>query len=443
MKKIFASAIAVVALLSSASFTSAQEIDVQRIYGEGVHAYFNGKFEEAVKYLDKSIEAGSTDARAFYFRGLAQHQLGNKEAGNKDFIEGSKLERKFANQQRVINRSLQRIQGDIRLSLEKTRRGIHSDNPKTVEINKTRIEVKAPTDTPNPKTPKTSDSPKPNLPDSSKIDDPTAPFPGLKTNPKTGDAPKTTKPDMKPVDPPKVDPKGDGIFGDSKPADKKPVAKQPVLNPPTDAKKPPVKDQPKVDSKPAEVMPPKQEDLFGDSKADAKKPTDPPKATPKEEPNKQDDIFGDTKKADPPKKMEKEQEDLFGDSKPADKKPADKKPADSKKKSDTEDLFGDSKPADKKPADKKPADKKPADSKPADSKKKADTEDLFGDSKPADKNRLIRNLLTKNLPIRKRNQMVQRICLETPKQIVPKSKRQKNRHPRKKMLMTSLVTAKS
>ncbi len=325
IRKCFAPALAVFALVVSGHLTNAQEVDIERVYGDGVHAYFNGKFKEAIKYLNKSIEAGSIDARAFYFRGLAQYQLGNKEAGNKDFIEGAALEQKFLNQQRVINRSLQRVQGNVRLSLEKVRRGNYET--KTVKIDKTRIPVKSPFDIndSNSTAGDSKDNPKPNLPDSSKIDDPTAPFPGLKRkpSPKKGDkvAPKT--------EPPAGEKKDDGIFGDSKTDDAAKIGAKPA-------------DKPKMEKK--------VDDIFGDSKTE-KKPTDAPK-------------------------VEKKEEDIFGDSKPAEKKPTgtDKKSDPPKKSADKEDIFGESKSADaKKKAPSKDAPKK----KEVPKKKEAD--DLFGD----------------------------------------------------------------
>jgi hypothetical protein len=92
------------------------------VYGHAVHAYFRGDVARAQELLNQVIDAGSTDPRAFYFRGLAQAALGGDTmAGMSDFEKAADLE---INGQKVVNvgKALERIQGAARCAIESIRR---------------------------------------------------------------------------------------------------------------------------------------------------------------------------------------------------------------------------------------------------------------------------------------------------------------------------------
>ncbi|MFM1904161.1 MAG: hypothetical protein RLZZ440_2061, partial [Planctomycetota bacterium] len=94
---------------------------VVRMYGGGVHAFFSGDYQQAYDDLTQSIEAGTDDPRAFYFRGLAARKLGRLDEAEADFATGSRRETENLGAWPVA-RSLERVQGPDRLALERYRR---------------------------------------------------------------------------------------------------------------------------------------------------------------------------------------------------------------------------------------------------------------------------------------------------------------------------------
>lgn len=92
---------------------------ISATYGEGVHRYFAGDLAGAKESLNQSIEAGSQDPRAFYFRGLIDEAMGTD--GSADFQKGAKLEA-LGRRSSPVGSSLTRVQGTVRKKIEKARR---------------------------------------------------------------------------------------------------------------------------------------------------------------------------------------------------------------------------------------------------------------------------------------------------------------------------------
>jgi hypothetical protein len=88
------------------------------LYGQGVHAYFARDYMAAEELLNRAVELGSQDPRAFYFRGLARSSYGADPTI--DFQEGARLE---ATSRVGVNvgQALIRIQGPHRVRIEKAR----------------------------------------------------------------------------------------------------------------------------------------------------------------------------------------------------------------------------------------------------------------------------------------------------------------------------------
>jgi hypothetical protein len=107
------------ALLTNAS-VEAQDVIMLQIYGEGVHDYFAGNYQQAQQRLTQVLDAGSRDPRAYFFRGLAHQRMGFTDAANEDFRIGSELEAKHGGTE-IVGRALMRVQGGDRLKLEKYR----------------------------------------------------------------------------------------------------------------------------------------------------------------------------------------------------------------------------------------------------------------------------------------------------------------------------------
>jgi hypothetical protein len=101
---------------------SAQEDSASELYGYGVHAYHSKMFGEAFDLLSQSIQHSDKDPRAFFFRGLAQHNLGRVDEAKGDFVTAAELEAMGTNRKYNISVSLERVQGQVRLDIEKARR---------------------------------------------------------------------------------------------------------------------------------------------------------------------------------------------------------------------------------------------------------------------------------------------------------------------------------
>jgi hypothetical protein len=100
----------------------AQDAQHRVLYGQGVHAYYNGDYESAVRYLTATISKDTDDPRSYYFRGLANAKLGNDEASLADLKKGAAIEALDDRGVYKISTALQRIQGQPRLQIEKLRK---------------------------------------------------------------------------------------------------------------------------------------------------------------------------------------------------------------------------------------------------------------------------------------------------------------------------------
>lgn len=106
--------------LSAASPLWAQSAKSQ-LYGRGVHEYFGGNHQAALDALTGSIEAGTADPRPYYFRGLVLMATGKTEEARQDFQAGADREAADATRFYLVSKSLERVQGPVRLELENYR----------------------------------------------------------------------------------------------------------------------------------------------------------------------------------------------------------------------------------------------------------------------------------------------------------------------------------
>jgi hypothetical protein len=99
-----------------------QDEGAAELYGRGLHAYFVGDYDVAVGLLSESIAKNGSDPRAYYFRGLARASASGLASGAVDFTKGADIEVNQADRPVYdINGALQRVQGSLRLELEKVR----------------------------------------------------------------------------------------------------------------------------------------------------------------------------------------------------------------------------------------------------------------------------------------------------------------------------------
>ncbi len=111
---------AVAAALIATSAPAREDAILAVAYGNGVHAYYAGDYQRSYEELSSVIDGGTQDPRAFYFRGLAALRLGRLDEADADFALGADAEAAGRGGW-AVGRSLERIQGEPRLQLEKHR----------------------------------------------------------------------------------------------------------------------------------------------------------------------------------------------------------------------------------------------------------------------------------------------------------------------------------
>lgn len=106
--------------LPAVEFVGEEPLAVRNAIGDGIHAYHAGDYDRAYDELTNAIEAGTDDPRTYYFRGLAALRLGRTSEAEADFTTGADRELATGSMRRV-SLSLERVQGNDRLSLERFR----------------------------------------------------------------------------------------------------------------------------------------------------------------------------------------------------------------------------------------------------------------------------------------------------------------------------------
>jgi len=101
---------------------SVDSVPTLAVYGSGVHSFFAGQLARSYDDLTNAIEAGSSDPRVYYFRGLAALRMGRTDEAEADFSKGAELE---SDPEKVmvvdVARALERVQGPERMQLERHR----------------------------------------------------------------------------------------------------------------------------------------------------------------------------------------------------------------------------------------------------------------------------------------------------------------------------------
>lgn len=109
-------------LLTGVTCVVAQDAALSELYGLGVHEYYAGQYPEAELHLTELIAKSGKDPRPYFFRGLIYSATGRYDEAEQDFRAGAELEAKSSDQFYDVSRSLQRVQGTVRLTIEKHRR---------------------------------------------------------------------------------------------------------------------------------------------------------------------------------------------------------------------------------------------------------------------------------------------------------------------------------
>jgi hypothetical protein len=158
----------------------AQDDLAAELYGQGVHAYHAKQPKEAFELLNSSIEQSKKDPRAYFFRGLAQHSLGRPDEATADFKTAAELEVMGSDRKYNISFALERVQGSVRLEIERLRRTARLElRAKKLQIDKIKYKQFQDAES-DALLDKTRKPVVPNLPDVA-ADDPNDPFSGAET----------------------------------------------------------------------------------------------------------------------------------------------------------------------------------------------------------------------------------------------------------------------
>lgn len=112
---------ALLLLASSAGPLEAQDAVLAQFYGNGVHQYFAGNYDRAAADLTTAIDGGSKDPRAYYFRALTALRRGDSASAESDLRAGASLESADVSQFYPVGKSLERVQGADRKTVERHR----------------------------------------------------------------------------------------------------------------------------------------------------------------------------------------------------------------------------------------------------------------------------------------------------------------------------------
>ena len=174
--------IVVVAAILVGGATAATWADDDRAivaFGQGVHAYFDRHYDIANKLLSEAIEASTADPRPYFFRGLVRQSTGQTQLAGVDFEKGAEVELSFVGRSYDVDDSLERIQGPVRIEIEKYRREAAVRAKELGRAANSEVDQSGPSLSPSPGAPL---DPR-NLPDVSQIVDATIPYPEISANP--------------------------------------------------------------------------------------------------------------------------------------------------------------------------------------------------------------------------------------------------------------------
>ncbi len=93
----------------------------EKFYSAGIDEYQSGNYAKSEKEFISAIRQNKRDARYLYYLGLSRLMQGKDNLAEDDFRAGALLELRGLPSMRVINASLERVQGTARETINKFR----------------------------------------------------------------------------------------------------------------------------------------------------------------------------------------------------------------------------------------------------------------------------------------------------------------------------------
>jgi hypothetical protein len=93
----------------------------ERHYGKGLHEFWQGQYGAAEDDFAKAVAAYDQDARYYYYLGLSRQIQGKEREARRDIEKGVRLESENRPGSRMVNASIERLQGQWRSYLDEYR----------------------------------------------------------------------------------------------------------------------------------------------------------------------------------------------------------------------------------------------------------------------------------------------------------------------------------
>jgi tetratricopeptide (TPR) repeat protein len=105
-------------------FTAAapNPLEAEKHYAAGLNFFFDNDYPAAEKEFLAAVADDASDARYYYFLGLARFEQGNQRAAMQDLEQGSRLEAMNRPASAAVSEALERIQGPVRQILNDVRK---------------------------------------------------------------------------------------------------------------------------------------------------------------------------------------------------------------------------------------------------------------------------------------------------------------------------------
>lgn len=97
-----------------AASSGATQAEAAALFWRGYDKYFDRDYAAARDLFRQSLEKFDQDARAWYFRGLCELRLGDRDAAAKSLLRGAQVQRQGRPGPDVISQTLERVQGPQR-----------------------------------------------------------------------------------------------------------------------------------------------------------------------------------------------------------------------------------------------------------------------------------------------------------------------------------------
>jgi tetratricopeptide (TPR) repeat protein len=107
-------------LRRAASNAVLNSANTNTLYGRAYHLYWQGDYAAALELLSHAGGRSDSDARIWYYKGLAEAALGRPEA-QQSLARAAQLERKSLPDHNTLGHALERVQGPTRQLIREAR----------------------------------------------------------------------------------------------------------------------------------------------------------------------------------------------------------------------------------------------------------------------------------------------------------------------------------